>query len=143
LAEKFNNDGSRVKIAEVDCTDGLNKETCDANSEDGFPTLKFFKHNSDEKAVEYDSETDLKSLTKFVNKQSNRIQRSIPELNYDPEEDEYEDYDPDQDDNTTPSTDELQSSSPEPETASVLLFNPDNFHEGIKTGFTFVMFTVA
>jgi Thioredoxin len=69
LAELFNTEGSRVKIAEVDCTDGLNKDTCNKNGVQGYPTLKFFKRNSNEKAVEYDSEVDFSSLKQFVNGQ--------------------------------------------------------------------------
>lgn len=68
LAEMLNNqDESRVRIAKVDCTE--NQKTCSANEVTSYPTLKFFKLNSEEEAVKYRSTRDLPSLTQFINDQ--------------------------------------------------------------------------
>lgn len=58
---------SRVKIAKVDCTE--HQKTCSANDVTSYPTLKFFKLNSEEDAVKYRSTRDLPSLTQFINDQ--------------------------------------------------------------------------
>lgn len=68
LAELLNTaDDSRVKIAKVDCTE--NQKTCGANDVTSYPTLKFFKLDSEEEAVKYRSTRDLPSLTQFINDQ--------------------------------------------------------------------------
>jgi thioredoxin domain-containing protein 5 len=60
-------DESRVRIAKVDCTE--NQKTCSDNEVTSYPTLKFFKLNSEEEAVKYRSTRDLPSLTQFINDQ--------------------------------------------------------------------------
>lgn len=67
LAEMLNTDESRVKIAKVDCTE--NQQTCSENSVTSYPTLKFFKQNSEEEPIKYRSARDLPSLTNFINEQ--------------------------------------------------------------------------
>lgn len=68
LADLLNTaDDSRVKIAKVDCTE--NQKTCGANDVTSYPTLKFFKLDSEEEAVKYRSTRDLPSLTQFINDQ--------------------------------------------------------------------------
>lgn len=68
LAEMLNTqDESRVRIAKVDCTE--NQKTCSANDVTSYPTLKFFKINSEEEAIKYRSTRDLPSLTQFINDQ--------------------------------------------------------------------------
>lgn len=74
-------DESRVRIAKVDCTE--NQKTCSANEVTSYPTLKFFKLNSEEESVKYRSTRDLPSLTQFINDQ---LGSSTPE-----EEEEAED----------------------------------------------------
>lgn len=59
-------DESRVKIAKVDCTE--NQITCQKNDVTSYPTLKFFKENSDE-AIKFRGQRDLPSLTQFINDQ--------------------------------------------------------------------------
>lgn len=68
LAEMLNTqDESRVRIAKVDCTE--NQKTCSGNEVTSYPTLKFFKLNSEEEPVKYRSTRDLPSLTQFINDQ--------------------------------------------------------------------------
>lgn len=66
-------DESRVRIAKVDCTE--NQKTCSGNEVTSYPTLKFFKLNSEEEAIKYRSTRDLPSLTQFINDQ---LGSSIP-----------------------------------------------------------------
>lgn len=74
-------DESRIRIARVDCTE--NQKTCSAMDVTSYPTLKFFKLNSEEEPVKYRSTRDLPSLTQFINDQ---LGSSTPE-----EEEEAED----------------------------------------------------
>lgn len=68
LADMLNSqDESRVRIAKVDCTE--NQKTCSGNDVTSYPTLKFFKLNSEEEAIKYRSTRDLPSLTQFINDQ--------------------------------------------------------------------------
>jgi len=74
LADMLNTqDESRVRIAKVDCTE--NQKTCSGNEVTSYPTLKFFKLNSEEEAIKYRSTRDLPSLTQFINDQ---LGSSIP-----------------------------------------------------------------
>jgi Thioredoxin len=68
-------DESRVRIAKVDCTE--NQKTCSSNEVTSYPTLKFFKLNSEEEPVKYRSTRDLPSLTQFINDQ---LGSSTPEV---------------------------------------------------------------
>jgi thioredoxin domain-containing protein 5 len=68
-------DESRVRIAKVDCTE--NQKTCSSNEVTSYPTLKFFKINSEEEPVKYRSTRDLPSLTQFINDQ---LGSSTPEV---------------------------------------------------------------
>lgn len=82
LAEMLNTqDESRVRIAKVDCTE--DQKTCSANEVTSYPTLKFFKLNSEEEAIKYRSTRDLPSLTQFINDQ---LGSSTPEEEEDSEE---------------------------------------------------------
>lgn len=68
LADMLNTqEESRVRIAKVDCTE--NQKTCSENDVTSYPTLKFFKRNSEEEAIKYRSTRDLPSLTQFINEQ--------------------------------------------------------------------------
>lgn len=60
-------DESRVRIAKVDCTE--NQKACSDNDVTSYPTLKFFKLNSEEEPIKYRSTRDLPSLTQFINDQ--------------------------------------------------------------------------
>jgi thioredoxin domain-containing protein 5 len=55
-----------VKIAKVDCTaDGnANKELCDAQDVDGFPTLNIYKDGM--KITEYTGKQTLEDLAEFI-----------------------------------------------------------------------------
>jgi len=67
LAQKFEAvDG--VKIAHVDCTagDNVNKELCNSNGVNGFPTLNIYKDGV--KVEEYNGKRDLAQLQEFVEK---------------------------------------------------------------------------
>lgn len=75
-------DESRVRIAKVDCTE--NQKTCSGNDVTSYPTLKFFKLNSEEEAVKYRSTRDLPTLTQFINEQ---LGSSTPEAEEESEED--------------------------------------------------------
>ena len=66
---------SRVRIAKVDCTE--NQKACSSNDVTSYPTLKFFKHNSDDEPVKYRSTRDLPTLTQFINDQ---LGSSAPEV---------------------------------------------------------------
>lgn len=68
-------DESRVRIAKVDCTQ--NSKACSSNDVTSYPTLKFFKLNSEEEAVKYRSTRDLPTLTQFINDQ---LGSSTPEV---------------------------------------------------------------
>lgn len=75
-------DESRVRIAKVDCT--VNQKACSSNDVTSYPTLKFFKLNSDEEAVKYRSTRDLPTLTQFINDQ---LGSSTPETEDEIDED--------------------------------------------------------
>lgn len=67
LANKFEDEDS-VTVAHVDCTaDGnVNKELCNSQGVNGFPTLHIYKDG--EKAEEFSGKRDLASLTAFIEK---------------------------------------------------------------------------
>lgn len=75
-----------MKIAEVDCT--KNKETCDNNDVTGYPTMKLFKLNGEEKSFGYRLTTDLSTLTEFINGQSESLEPVKEETHYGDEYDE-------------------------------------------------------
>ena len=60
-----------VKIAKVDCTsdENDNKDLCNAQGVNGFPTLNLYKNGAKEE--EYNGKRDLEALEKFVNKFAN------------------------------------------------------------------------
>jgi thioredoxin domain-containing protein 5 len=74
-------DESRVRIAKVDCTE--NQKTCSGNDVTSYPTLKFFKVNSDDEPVKYRSTRDLPTLTQFINDQLGTSAPEVEEANDD------------------------------------------------------------
>jgi thioredoxin domain-containing protein 5 len=65
LAEKYKDDDD-VVIANVDCT--VETAVCSDNDVTGYPTLKFFKKDSDEVAEKYRGGRDKDSIVKFISK---------------------------------------------------------------------------
>jgi len=67
LAENFA-DNEGVTIGHVDCTvdDNKNKELCNGEGVNGFPTLNIYKDG--EKVAEYSGKRDLDALVEFVEK---------------------------------------------------------------------------
>jgi len=67
LAQKFETVAG-VMIAHVDCTagDNANKELCNSNGVNGFPTLNIYKEGV--KVEEYNGKRDLSQLQEFVEK---------------------------------------------------------------------------
>lgn len=61
-----NEEGTRIKIAKVDCT--TNNELCTAHEITGYPTLRFFKVGERD-SVKFRGTRDLPSLTTFINQQ--------------------------------------------------------------------------
>lgn len=69
LANKFA--GHAVaKVAKVDCTLDDNKELCDEQNVDGFPTV--FIYRDGKKVEEYDGGRTLDDLYEFVNKHASQ-----------------------------------------------------------------------
>jgi thioredoxin domain-containing protein 5 len=68
LSKKFSeNEEKDVVIAKVDCT--VETAVCSDNDVTGYPTLKFFKKDSEEAAEKYRGGRDLENLVKFINKE--------------------------------------------------------------------------
>jgi len=67
LAQKFEAE-DRVMIGHVDCTagDNINRELCNSNGVNGFPTLNIYKDGV--KVEEYSGKRDLSQLQDFVEK---------------------------------------------------------------------------
>jgi len=66
LAQKYET-VEGVTIAHVDCTAGDNKELCNSNGVNGFPTLNIYKDGA--MVEEYNGKRDLAQLQEFVEKQ--------------------------------------------------------------------------
>jgi thiol-disulfide isomerase/thioredoxin len=68
LSKKFSeNEEEDVVIAKVDCT--VETAVRSDNDVTGYPTLKFFKEDSEEAAEKYRGGRDLENLVKFINKE--------------------------------------------------------------------------
>lgn len=57
---------SNAKVAKVDCTLDENKDLCNEQAVDGFPTIFLYKNG--EKVEEYNGSRSLDDLFEFVNK---------------------------------------------------------------------------
>lgn len=67
-------EGSRVKIGKVDCTQ--QNELCSSHEVTGYPTLKFFKVDSEE-SVKFRGTRDLPTLTNFINEQLGEVPSEV------------------------------------------------------------------
>lgn len=65
LASKFAG-SSAAKVAKVDCTLDDNKDLCNEQGVDGFPTIFLYKNG--EKVEEYNGSRSLDDLFEFVSK---------------------------------------------------------------------------
>lgn len=61
---------SRVKIAKVDCTLGENKELCNEQEVDGFPTIYIYLNGN--KVEEYNGNRSIEDLIEYINRHAER-----------------------------------------------------------------------